>query len=138
MKLSKIRISNFQCFDQSKTEIDFANHLTALIGLNGSGKTSTLQALSRMFGISESSRRIRVDDFHSLSVIDQRADELSIEAWFTFPEVESEGDMIAVAGTFNQLCFKSFSNEMLLRLKLEAKLTVTISPPECSVRLNLA
>ena len=63
---------------------------------------------------------------------------LSIEAWFTFPEVESEGDMIAVAGTFNQLCFKSFSNEMLLRLKLEAKLTVTISPPECSVRLNLA
>ncbi|WP_419181762.1 AAA family ATPase [Pseudoalteromonas mariniglutinosa] len=45
MKLSKVRISNFQCFDQRETEIDFSNQLTALIGLNGSGKTSTLQAL---------------------------------------------------------------------------------------------
>ncbi|PKF81229.1 ATP-dependent endonuclease [Vibrio sp. vnigr-6D03] len=130
MKLSKVRISNFQCFDQSQTEIDFENQLTALIGLNGSGKTSTLQALSRMFGVSESSRKIKVDDFHSPSVIDQRADELSIEAWFTFPEVESEGDMIAVAGTFNQLCFKSSGNEMMLRLRLEAKLTVDDISPE--------
>ncbi|WP_350544900.1 MULTISPECIES: AAA family ATPase [unclassified Pseudoalteromonas] len=130
MKLSKVRISNFQCFDQSQTEIDFANQLTAFIGLNGSGKTSTLQALSRMFGISESSRKIRVDDFHSPSVIEQRADELSIEAWFTFPEVESEGDMFSVAGTFNQLCFKSSNNEMMLRLRLEAKLTVDDISPE--------
>lgn len=130
MKLSKVRISNFQCFDQSQTEINFENQLTALIGLNGSGKTSTLQALSRMFGVSESSRKIKVDDFHSPSVIDQRADELSIEAWFTFPEVESEGDMIAVAGAFNQLCFKSSGNEMMLRLRLEAKLTVDDISPE--------
>ena len=64
MKLSKVRISNFQCFGQNQTEIDFENQLTALIGLNGSGKTSTLQALSRMFGVSESARKIKVDDFH--------------------------------------------------------------------------
>jgi len=129
MKLSKIRISNFQCFDQTKAEIDFEEELTALIGLNGSGKTSTLQALSRMFGVSESTRKIKVDDFHSPSVTEQRADELSIEAWFTFPEIKSEGEMIAVAGMFNQLCFKSSGNEMMLRLRLEAKLTVDdISP----------
>ena len=129
MKLSKIRISNFQCFDQTKTEIDFEEELTALIGLNGSGKTSTLQALSRMFGVSESTRKIKVDDFHSPSVTEQRADELSIEAWFTFPEIKFEGEMIAVAGMFNQLCFKSSGNEMMLRLRLEAKLTVDdISP----------
>lgn len=129
MKLSKVRISNFQCFAQSQTEINFEEQLTALIGLNGSGKTSTLQALSRMFGVSESARKIKVDDFHSPSVTEQRADELSIEAWFTFPEIQSEGDMIAVAGTFNQLCFKSSGHEMMLRLRLEAKLTVDdISP----------
>ncbi|MFA0038204.1 AAA family ATPase [Vibrio sp. 10N.261.52.A1] len=129
MKLSKVRISNFQCFNQSPTEIDFENQLTALIGLNGSGKTSTLQALSRMFGVSESARKIKVDDFHSPSVADQRADKLSIEAWFTFPEAETEDDMIAVAGTFNQLCFRSSGDEMMLRLKLEATLTVDdISP----------
>ncbi|PKH31970.1 ATP-dependent endonuclease [Shewanella sp. ALD9] len=129
MKLSKISISNFQCFGQSQTDIDFEEQLTALIGLNGSGKTSTLQALSRMFGVSEAARKIKVDDFHSPSVSDQRADELSIEAWFTFPEIESEGDMIAVAGTFNQLCFKSADNKMMLRLRLEAKLTIDdISP----------
>lgn len=129
MKLSKISISNFQCFGQSQTDIDFEEQLTALIGLNGSGKTSTLQALSRMFGVSEAARKIKVDDFHSPSVSDQRADELSIEAWFTFPEIESDGDMIAVAGTFNQLCFKSADNVMMLRLRLEAKLTIDdISP----------
>ncbi|CAM3845463.1 ATP-dependent nuclease [Pseudoalteromonas mariniglutinosa] len=83
-----------------------------------------------MFGISEASRKIRGDDFHSPSVIEKRADELSIEAWFTFPEVESEGDMIAVAGIFNQLCFKSSNNEMMLRLRLEAKLTVDDISPE--------
>uniref|UniRef100_UPI00035FD24D ATP-dependent nuclease n=3 Tax=Pseudoalteromonas TaxID=53246 RepID=UPI00035FD24D len=88
------------------------------------------QFISRMFGISEASRKIRGDDFHSPSVIEKRADELSIEAWFTFPEVESEGDMIAVAGIFNQLCFKSSNNEMMLRLRLEAKLTVDDISPE--------
>lgn len=76
MKLSKVCISNFQCFGQKQTDIDFENQLTALIGLNGSGKTSTLQALNRMFGVSESSRKIKVDDFHSSSNAGQRADEL--------------------------------------------------------------
>lgn len=130
MKLSKVRISNFQCFGQNQTEIDFENQLTALIGLNGSGKTSTLQALSRMFGVSESARKIKVDDFHCPSLSNQRADELFIEAWFTFPELESEDDLFAVAGTFNQLCFKSSGDEIILRLRLEAKLTVDDISPE--------
>lgn len=62
MKLSKVRISNFQCFDEKQAEIDFEKELSVLIGLNGSGKTATLQALSRMFGVSEGIRKIKVED----------------------------------------------------------------------------
>ena len=130
MKLSKICISNFQCFDEKKTEIDFEEKLSVLIGLNGSGKTATLQALSRMFGVSETTRKVKVEDFHCPLNSNERADQLSIEAWFTFPELESDEDMVAIAGTFNQLCFKSQDKKMMLRIRLEAKLTVDDVSPD--------
>lgn len=130
MKLSKILISNFQCFHEKQTEIDFEKELSVLIGLNGSGKTATLQALSRMFGVSENNRKIRVEDFHCPLNSNNSADELSIEAWFTFPELESDEDLVAVAGTFNQLCFKSQDKKMMLRIRLEAKLTVDDVSPD--------
>jgi len=43
MKLSKIRIRNFRCF-QSETSIDFED-ITALIGKNDSGKSSVMEAM---------------------------------------------------------------------------------------------
>lgn len=41
MKLHTLRISNFQSFRHEPTEITF-EHISYLIGPNGSGKTSTL------------------------------------------------------------------------------------------------
>ncbi|ABU74095.1 ATP-dependent nuclease [Vibrio campbellii] len=136
MKLSKVRISNFQCFGKL-TEIEFEEDLTALIGLNGSGKTSTLHALSRMFGVTESSRKVLVDDFHCPSSNTFRAEKLFIEAWFEFPELQGGDDLTAVASTFNQMCFSSEGNgkteggvKTLLRVRLEAELTVDDVSPE--------
>ena len=131
MKLSKVRISNFQCFGKKPTEIEFEEDLTTLIGLNGSGKTSTLHALSRMFGVTESTRKVLVDDFHCSSSSVSRAEELFIEAWFEFPELQGGDDLTAVASTFNQMCFNAEGDgKTMLRIRLEAELTVDDVSPE--------
>lgn len=131
MKLSKARISNFQCFSKKPTEIEFEEDLTALIGLNGSGKTSTLHALSRMFGVTESTRKVLVDDFHCSSSSVSRAEELFIEAWFEFPELQGGDDLTAVASAFNQMCFNSEGDgKTMLRIRLEAELTIDDVSPE--------
>lgn len=129
MKLSKVRISNFQCFSEEPTEIDFDENFTALIGLNGSGKTSTLQALSRMFGVTESTRKVLVEDFHCSFSSTSSVDKLFIEAWFKFPELKEGDDLTAVAGAFNQMCFSS-EGETMLRIRLEAELSVDEVSPE--------
>ncbi len=131
MKLSHLRLSNFQCFGEFPTVIDFEDALSVLIGLNGTGKTAALQALSRLFGISESSRKIRVEDFHYNG--GNTTPSMFIEAWFTFPELSDgtpEVEMDAVAGTFNQLSFSDVNGDLLLRIRLEAKLTFDEISPE--------
>ena len=40
MKIEKIRIKNFRCFDD--IEVDFDPHLNVFVGVNGSGKTAIL------------------------------------------------------------------------------------------------
>ena len=85
MKLSRLVLSNFQCFGLEPETIEFEEDISVLIGLNGTGKTATLQALSRMFGISESSRSVKVEDFHCISTPPMtQSESLYIEAWFSF------------------------------------------------------
>jgi len=42
MKLSKLVLSNFQCFSEQPEIIELENDISVLIGLNGTGKTATL------------------------------------------------------------------------------------------------
>lgn len=44
MKISSLSLENYRCFD--KLEIDFNEQLTVIVGVNGSGKTAILEALS--------------------------------------------------------------------------------------------
>lgn len=44
MKISSLSLENFRCFE--KLEIDFNEQLTVIVGVNGSGKTAILEALS--------------------------------------------------------------------------------------------
>lgn len=64
MKISSIRISNFQSFGQEPTEIKLENEITYILGPNGSGKTVVLQALARLFSPIASQRTIHLSDFH--------------------------------------------------------------------------
>ncbi|WP_447645215.1 AAA family ATPase [Nocardioides zeae] len=66
MKLASLTLSGFQCFAPTPTTISF-DDVTYLLGPNGSGKTSVLLALARMFAVDQSMRGIRVQDFHVAS-----------------------------------------------------------------------
>lgn len=97
MKLNKLKIRNFRCFGEDEQTI-FFDDLTAFIGNNSSGKTAALAALNCLFGEAAGDRMLRRSDFHIPS--DQQPDEidhleLSIEAVFSFPELEQDGTKFA-------------------------------------------
>lgn len=89
MRINRLTVTGFRCFGPQPTSVELES-LTALIGSNGSGKTAVLQALSRLFGISQSERRLTRSDFHvppdkGDNELDQLS--LSIEAHISFPEL---------------------------------------------------
>ena len=57
MKLTKVIINNFRSFGES--QIIELNNQTVLIGNNSSGKTTVLQALSKLFSDKQNDRIIK-------------------------------------------------------------------------------
>src|ERR1700689_1387721 len=121
MKLTKLRLSNFQSFSPGPTEIDLAS-VTYLLGPNGSGKTAVLQALSRLFGFERSMRTIRRTDFH---VLNQSATEqtlrLWIEAHFEFPELrDASGQYATIPSNFTHMKLLTADGIPCVRIRLTA------------------
>lgn len=126
MKLHQLRISNFQSFGPEVTEITLEN-LTFLIGTNGSGKTSVLQALCRMFAFDPSLRRILRSDFHvpleetPETVPDERTFWLEVE--FIFPELEdAEEEHTTIPPHFAHMRLDDADGVPRVRFRLDAKL----------------
>lgn len=106
MHIEQIIISNFRCFGPQPTVINLASGLTALIGVNGAGKTAVLQVLQRLFGVTGDQRHLRRQDFHipitEFAVPAQRT--LSLEAIVAFPELDGGAvDSRAVPEFFQQM-----------------------------------
>lgn len=63
MYLEKISLKNFKCFE--KLDIDFHKNLTVIVGVNGAGKTSILEAIaiavSTMFAPMDGPKGIGID-----------------------------------------------------------------------------
>lgn len=125
MKLDTLRISNFQSFGQEPTEITFED-ISYLIGPNGSGKTSTLQAISRLFGFDPNLRRILKSDFH----INQDEEtppierNLWIEANFLFPELLDDEDHSTIPEFFNQMRLDVGEQIPRIRYRLTASMGI--------------
>jgi putative ATP-dependent endonuclease of the OLD family len=126
MKLTRLRISNFQSFGPQATPIGF-QAMTFLLGPNGAGKTAVLQALARLFGFDPSLRRVRRTDFHitpkDLAKGDVVPLTLWIEAQFEFPELKkTEGKYATVPGHFAHMQLDSADGVPRVRFRLTAQL----------------
>lgn len=128
MYIERLTLTNFRCFGPEPQSIMLTSELTALIGANGSGKTAVMQALLRMFGVSNDQRRVRRQDFHvpveEVSPPTERT--LVIEAVLAFPELSSTGatppSAAAVPEFFNQMAV-SEGGALKCRLRLDATWT---------------
>lgn len=121
MRLQTIRLSNFQSFGESPTEITLED-ITYLIGPNGSGKTAALQALCRLFALDSSLRRVLRSDFHVPSSEESPPPErrLWIEADYIFPELGSDEDNSTVAPHFGHMRLDEADGVPRVRYRLTA------------------
>ena len=123
MKLTKVIINNFKSFGETKV-IKF-NNQTVLIGNNSSGKTTVLQALSKMFSDKQSERIIRKSDFHLLkgSKPGENSRELFIETIFEFDELDkldTPSFGAAIPTFFEHFTVSQDNEKPFLRIRLES------------------
>ena len=131
MKLSTLRICNFQSFGPEETVIRLEDDITYVLGPNGAGKTAVLQALSRLFSPIQSQRIVQVSDFHRpMDKMDLREQEwldtepeLWIEAEFTAARLDDGSFDPSVPVFFQQMCLLKAGDDLpKVRVRLTAKL----------------
>jgi len=133
VKIIKLIIQNFRCFGNIETEINFEEDLTALIGLNSSGKSATLEALRKLFGISSAERALKRSDFHvpkGKNPSEIKEANLSIEAIIEFDIY----DETSIPHYFNSLVVNNVDCEPYLRIRLEA-IWIQSSTPEGEIEI---
>jgi putative ATP-dependent endonuclease of the OLD family len=123
MHIESLSLTNFRCFGPLTTLIPMEQDFTAFVGDNGAGKTAVMQALLRLFSISQEQRRLRRQDFHVPWKEEQPPTErqLAIEAILALPELQAEdGDHSAVPEFFNQMSVDE-QGHLKCRIRLEAR-----------------
>ena len=119
MKISALKIKGFRSFGPDEVNIPIDEKLVGFIGLNSAGKTTSLEALRKLFGQSLTDREIFRQDFHigkdeNLDEITERV--LSIEARIDFDNEEKE----AIPHFFSDMVVDEEDKNPYLRLRLEA------------------
>lgn len=124
MKIDQITFSNFRCFQELPTTIHFEPDITCLVGNNGSGKTTSILALKRLFGTTLEDRTIIRDDFYlaaNESYKDVYGRKLHIDIIFSFPELN--GDITGARETcpaFSSVIYADKNGILKARMRLEA------------------
>lgn len=140
MKITQLTIANFRSFGPEPVTIDISDS-TCFVGTNGSGKSTILAAVCRLFGVSGPERTIVKGDFHILhDSEDEEVEErsLSIESRLEFPELNDAetASVLALPECFNQMIVDSVGTDPFCRVRLEATWTAT-NVPEGDVEQNL-
>lgn len=125
MKIKRLKIFNFRSFGPMETEIDL-NDLTAIIGANSSGKTSTLHALQKLFGGTRKERDITRSDFHikkNETPEDISKNRFYIEAVIDFPELEDDFSDCrnSIPPVFERMVVDGHEKTPYARIRLDAK-----------------
>ncbi|MGU3559462.1 ATP-dependent nuclease [Methylobacterium radiotolerans] len=124
MHLERLLLTGFRCFGPQITTIDMTPGLTAFVGVNGSGKTAVMQALLRLFGVTQDHRRVRRQDFHvpSAEAGAPAEREFVIEAILSFPELDGADGHGSVPEFFHQMACEQ-DGRLKCRLRLEGRWT---------------
>lgn len=125
VRLTHLRLCGFRCVGDQPVDLAF-EHLTFLLGPNGTGKTAFLHALTRMFGSEASLRRIVLDDFHvplgetpGIGI----ARSFWLEAEFAFPELSDEGlPQPTIPPNFGHMRMETANDPPTVRFRLTAQL----------------
>ena len=120
MKLTKVIINNFRSFGES--QIIELNNQTVLIGNNSSGKTTVLQALSKLFSDKQNDRIIKKSDFHLTkgSRPGENTRNLFIETIFEFDELDGTLYSPAIPSFFEHFTVSQDGAKPFLRIRLES------------------
>lgn len=136
MYISKVTIKGFRSFNDEGVAINIKNKLNAFIGLNSSGKTAALEALTKVFGITNAEKEIKRQDFHiiqdeDIDLINQK--NLSIEVKIGFDESEKE----SIPHFFNQMIIDEQGAEPYIRIRLESNWLKSEYSEEGDIETNL-
>lgn len=120
MKLKKVVINNFRSFGDS--QVIKISDQTVLIGNNSSGKTTLLQALSKLFSDKQNDRIIRKSDFHLPKGLKpgENTKELYIETFFEFNELEGDSYSPSIPSFFEHFTVSKENRKPFLRIRLES------------------
>jgi putative ATP-dependent endonuclease of OLD family len=129
MKISALKIKGFRSFGPEEVIIPIDEKLVGFIGLNSAGKTTSLEALRKLFGQSLIDKEIFRQDFHvgkeeKLDEITERT--LSIEVRIDFDEEEKDG----IPHFFSDMVVDEEDGNPYLRLRVEANWKKSDYEPE--------
>lgn len=127
MKLNKVYISGYKSVSNDHPQtIKFDKNVTTFIGHNGTGKSTALEALNKIFATDHSLRGISPSDFYLSDESDKTAPRnLVIEAWFNFEKTDGN---ISIPTLINGLTATSENGEIIFRVRLEASLNFDYNP----------
>ncbi len=128
MQLKIIFISGFKSIsNQNPQTIDLEHELTTFIGHNGTGKSTAMEALNKLFSVDNSLRSLSINDFHNADDgKDEKTRSLIIETWFSFPKPK-EGK-ISIPPLIEHLTIDKSDGNILFRVRLEGKLSFEANP----------
>lgn len=144
MYIRELRLKNFRCFGSKEEVIGLDPEMTAFIGDNGSGKTTVLKAIQRLFGGTSSERNLTRDDVHfgvgevpgpaiqgdedeAQTVLSVSSREIYIEAILDFPELATSDEgqtntgLDVSAEIFHAMSCSGPGKPLQARIRLEAR-----------------
>ncbi len=127
MKLNKVWVSGYKSISNDHPQtIEFDKNVTAFIGHNGTGKSTAIEALNKIFATDHSLRGVSPSDFY-LSDEDDKSTprNLVIEAWFNFENTDGN---ISIPTLINGLTATSADDKVIFRVRLEASLSFDYNP----------
>ncbi len=128
MQLKKIYISGFKSISTEKPQtINLEHELTTFIGHNGTGKSTVMEALNKIFSVDQSLRGLSINDFHNANnEREEKNRNLIIEAWFSIPKPK-EGK-ISIPPLIEHLTIDKSDGDILFRVRLEGNLSFDSNP----------